>query len=595
MIRRPLPNSEQSLEEMFSEARAKAEGGGVKALTQYQKDPIGFLIEVLGFKSHQLIWDENPGYENHKWDGDKNPLVKLCQGLADWKDVGVEAATGTQKSYTAAGLILWFIASWDDARVFTFAAKEDQLKQYIWMEMSKMWPRFKVHFPEAELTDLRIRMIPGSDRWGATGYSVGVGAEEEIATKAQGMHAAHMLLVYEEMPGIAAAITEAGENTCTAEHNNRLGLGNPNYQQDTLHKFCKDAGVVHVRISALDHPNVVTGDSNVVPGAASQKSIDRRERRYGTDSPKYLSRVRGISPEEAADALIRRSWIDSAIERWQVAMKTKALSGDPIPGKRAKGVDVARSENGDLAAVADFSGAVCTTIKTQRCTDTVKFGQEIFSDMQREEVEPEHVGIDPIGVGAGTVDTLRNLLLARRRKTGEIVATVREVNGAAKWSGTLRAPDGGDLEYIATSALFGNLRAAIACQLGVDFQHGGIAIPPDEGLIEELLALKTEERANGKTYLIDKDEIREAIGRSPNKADALSYGNWVRPRQKDRLRHRPLKAWEKRELPESERERRRPTEGDITDFNGHAAVEVGLMFQRAQPRLNAGRYRVPRR
>jgi hypothetical protein len=441
---------EQLIGEMFREKADRVLGGGIRPLVQYQKNPVGFLVDVLGFKREQLIWDENPGYESHERDGDRNRLVKLCQCLADWKDVGVEAATGTQKSYTAAGLILWFIASWEDSRVFTFAAKEDQLKNFIWMEMSKMWPRFKIHFPNAELTELRIRIHPGSDRWGAMGYSVGVAADEEIATKAQGMHAEHMLLVYEEMPGIQPAVTEAGVNTCTAEYNNRLGLGNPDHQLDPLHKFCNEHGVVHVRISALDHPNVVCGDASMVPGAVGRKSVEQRTHKYGLDSPKYLSRIRGISPEDSVDALFRKSWLDAAVKRWKDAMSARGSGTETRV--RAKGVDVARSDNGDRAAIADFLGSICEKVETRRCNDTAKFGRDIFAEMIRQGVRPEHVGVDPIGVGAGTVDTLHGLTENHCRANGEISQRVRELNGATKWRGILRGPDGGKLEYVGTAA-----------------------------------------------------------------------------------------------------------------------------------------------
>jgi hypothetical protein len=67
--------------------------------------------------------------------------------------------------------------------------------------------------------------------------------------------------------------------------------------------------VVHVRISALDHPNVVAEDAGIIPGAASGSSIAKRLEKYGLDSPIYQSRVRGISPDQASDGLIRRVWL----------------------------------------------------------------------------------------------------------------------------------------------------------------------------------------------------------------------------------------------------------------------------------------------
>src|ERR1044072_4908768 len=191
----------------------------VVAHVAYQRDPIGWMVDVLGIPEHTIRWSLNPGYEEHQWDGTPDPLVTALTALADWKDVGIESATGTGKSYTAsAGGVLWFLAWWAGARVFTFAPKEDQLRLFIWAEIAKLWPVFQKHFPSAELSDLRIRM-DGTDNWGAWGYAVGVRADETVATKAARMHAEHMLLLYEEMPGIPLPVIAAGENTCTAPHN----------------------------------------------------------------------------------------------------------------------------------------------------------------------------------------------------------------------------------------------------------------------------------------------------------------------------------------------------------------------------------------
>src|SRR6185312_2424659 len=230
------------------------------------------------------------------------------------RDVGVESGTGTGKSFLVAGAILWFLACWEGARAFTFAPKEDQLRLYIWAEMSKMWPRFAIRFPQAEITDLRIRMA-GDDTWGAWGYAVGVRAGEQVATKAAGMHAPHMLLVNEETPGIPLPVLEAQRNTVTGAHNLRVSVGNPDSEQDTLHQFCREPGVIHVRISALDHPNVVLG-TEAIPGAVTKQSVASRIALYGEGSPMADSRIRGISPPQAPDALIQAAWLDAAIARF---------------------------------------------------------------------------------------------------------------------------------------------------------------------------------------------------------------------------------------------------------------------------------------
>jgi hypothetical protein len=205
---------------------------GVAPHADYQRDPIGWAVAKLGIPRHTLVWSANEGYRRHDWDGTADPLVVMAEALADWEDVGVESGTGTGKSFFAAVLVLWFLACFKSARVFTFAVKEDQLRLYIWKEIGKLWPQVQGHFPSAMLSDLRIPRDRRVRRLGAWGYSVAVKAGETSATAAQGMHAEHMLLIYEEAPGINPAVLEAGANTCTAPHNMRLAMGNPDAQDD---------------------------------------------------------------------------------------------------------------------------------------------------------------------------------------------------------------------------------------------------------------------------------------------------------------------------------------------------------------------------
>jgi len=58
------------------------------------------------------------------------------------------------------------------------------------------------------------------------------------------------------------------------------------------------------------------------------------------------------------------------------------------------------------------------------------------------------------------------------------------------------------------------------------FQAGTAAIPPNEELLAELLAVKYEVKNGGKTYIESKDQIRDRIGRSPDLADicAMALG-----------------------------------------------------------------------
>lgn len=489
---------------------------------EYRTDPIGWAVSKLGLDERTIRWSLTAGYDAHAWDGDKDPLAKLYEGVRDWQDCGVESGTGTGKSYGVAVLILWFLACWENALAFTFAPTEKQLKLYIWKNIGELWPRFHEHFPDATLTDLTLRMRGGIDEsWAAHGYPVGVKVNEQVSTGAAGMHAEHMLLVYEETPGIPQQVMEAGENTCTAPHNIRVAIGNPNHRLDTLHKFSTSPGVVHIRMSALDHPNVVTGNASLVPGAIGKPSIARRLGKYGETSPVYLSRVRGISPEEASDALIRVEWLMAASKRYN-----DLILANRMPRRvTGKGVDVANSEHGDRGCIVDFCSHVCTRIDAFPCPDSNKLGRQVNMECDASELSSQRVGVDAIGVGAGTVNELRRL-------NRHVVALFA---GGPPMKMSEKLPDGSQYEWSGDVNVFNNLRSQMYWQAREDLRTGLIAVPHDAELWEELVAPTFVDEP--KTVVEPKDEIRERLGRSPDKADAFVMANWVRARVG--LTHKP--------------------------------------------------------
>ncbi len=501
-----------------------------EALSEYaERGPIPFGVEVLGIPENTLIWSLNEGFADHKWDGTKDPMVAIQEALLAWEDVGSESGTGTGKSFFGAVVLLWFLASWQGARVFTFAPKAEQLILYIWAEVTKLWPKFKRRFPRAKLTQLRIQMVPGDDNWAAFGYGVQVRAGEESATKAQGMHAEHMLLIYEEAPGVAPAVTEAGKNTCSAPHNLRWALGNPDHQLDGLHLFTHDTlgkrrpGIRHVRISALDHPNVVTG-GNIVPGATSKKQVARRLADYGANARLFQSRVRGISPKEAADALIKAEWVERSFKAWEEEMAKPLEQRLYRLGRRAIGVDVANSDDGDEAAIAEGQGPTLLELEAFPCPNANDLGFRIAQKVldsrggmsrPQDAIEDINVGVDTVGVGVGAY----NEMLARG-----VVAQALQ-GGAPNGDESTPEPEGDVGRYV-------SLRAAMYWLMREDLRLGRVMLKPSESLKTQLVMPKWGTK-NRVIWVEPKEEIQDRTpGRkSPNEADAVVYWNWVRPHE----------------------------------------------------------------
>lgn len=498
--------------EAMEAAKPQLHGG---ALVQYQADPYGFLVDVLGIAPESLRWSLGPEYAGHTWDGTRDPLLDAMDAVARGEWVAVSSGTGTGKTFLMAAMLLWHTASYHDSIAVTVATKEDQMLKGVWREVGRLFPPFAKRFPKAELTTLRLRMDPSrGDTWAAWGITAKVTAGETSNTSVQGLHAARLLILCDEMPGIPQPIITALENTATDPGNIIAGFGNPDNNTDPLAVFSRKSGVRAIRISALDHPNVVTGRT-LVPGAVSRSSIVKRAEDYGVESPLYGSRVQGISPAQAADALIHRAWCDAAIARGAAWLASGALTGLPY----AYGVDPSNSDGGDDAAVARFHGPLCLSVVAKPCPNANVLGMEVLFLAQADAVMPDAIGIDPIGVGAGTVNEMTRLM-----KHAMPVA----LNGGA--SPQHRATKGEDgTGWSSDANQFLNLRAQMHWQLREDLRKGYIGLPNDPALLEELVMAKYLVRS-GKVVVESKDDIKKRLGRSPNRSDAVVYANWVRPR-----------------------------------------------------------------
>ena len=461
----------------------------------FKTHPLEYFERRFGIEPATIDWELNSGYRRHQWDGSINPMMQILKAAAEGNWAGIESATGTGKTFLGALIVFWFLECFENALVITTAPKQEQLSLHIWKEIARLFPRFG----QGELTHLKLRISsPGDDRM-AVGFVAGIKADEESSTRAQGFHAENMLIIMEETPGIPLPLMNALQNTCTAPHNIIIAFGNPDNCTDNLHSFCLIPRVEHIRISAYDHPNVVLGNPLFVPGAASLEGIRRIEERLGKSHPLALSRTRGISPGQSAHALIHIDWVKAAIRR------SDGIKEEKITGTGAMGVDAANSETGDKAAIAYGRGEVLISVSEFQCPDSNLLGKnEVRALMIEKGVRGEFVGIDGIGVGAGTVNALKEIGIAAVNIKGS------------------EAPVSGEGEEE-----FNNLRSQIWGQMREDLRKGIIALPNDSELTADLIAPKWIVR-NGKICVEAKEEIKKRLGRSPDKGDAAVYWNWVR-------------------------------------------------------------------
>ena len=504
-------------------------------------DPLYWLEHRFGEDPKAFMWtlfeeENNKFYQDHRWDGDINPLAKAWQGLAEWNPVAIESATGTGKTYFLARVVLWFLDCWKDSLVATFAPKLQQLETQLWKEIRKIFHKFKKIRPHSRIYR-KLKLVvdereydenaedgEGSlDGWMAIGYPTQVQSGEESATGAQGLHRKDMLLIAEETPGIKSAVITAMEETCTADHNLILAVGNPDSELDTLHTFASHPYVTDIRISGEDHPNVVSGKT-LVPGAVTRKKLRERREKNGADSTIYLSRGRGIAPSQGKESLIRISWIKEAL-----IYDTKGFTPDK-KSVNALGMDVSDSEEGDKTSLAYGEKNLLTDLISFHCNDPIDLCYNLIYDEsklqiyeKREErsirrfdiptihsrkIQPASVGIDTVGIGRTHYHTL-----AKKR----IKVTPLE---------------GGVLKKALKEEHFVSLRDQMWWALRNDLREGNIAIfiknnSTRDALCKQLTAPKFW--IQGKGIRVEpKSEVKKRLGLSPDLGDSVAYWNWMR-------------------------------------------------------------------
>lgn len=511
----------------------------------WRKFPLRWLQERMGESPGDYRWSEFGGYGSHKWDGDVDPLAKAWEAIGAGEWVGIESAVGTGKTFMLSRVVFWFLDVYPDALVVTSAPKHDQLQLHLWAEITRAFHKFKKIRPYAILLDsLRLKVdarqpdseMDLSKSWQAVGFVAGVGAEEQSATKAQGFHRKNMLIITEETPGMPESVMTAFKNTSIAENNLILAVGNPDSELDALHQFCTMRNVKSFIVSAYDHPNVVN-QRELISGAVTVQAIERRKDEYGEDSPLYLSRVRGISPTQGVDSLIKLKWVDQCImtsaQYLKLYNKQKAAGVLKLgKGFNAVGIDVANSEAGDTASAAFGKDCRLMHIDEFQCPNATHLAYNIiYNDnvlldkcydnyhthkRHNYDITDDCIGVDAVGVGVATINAFKD--------SGVGVVGLQ----GGQWNEAIPKDDKDQPIY-----KFASLRAQMWWETREDFRKGEIAVLiQDPRMLSQIRLQLTIPRVDVSENVITiekKENIKKRLGgKSPNIGDAIVYWNWMR-------------------------------------------------------------------
>ena len=405
--------------------------------------------------------------------GDKLKAGRI--NLSEAIQIAIASGHGIGKSALVSWIILWAISTHADTKGVVTANTENQLKTKTWAELAK-WKRLCIneHWFELTATALfakdkehektwRIDMVPWSER-----------NTEAFA----GLHnkGKRVLVIFDEASAIHDKIWEVSEGALTDDNTEIIWccFGNPT---QNVGRFRECFGKYKHRwfTKQIDSRTV-----KMTNKAQLQKWVDD----HGEDSDFVRVRVRGVFPSASANSLIGPEEVELSVKRFY----DKSLYEHSA---KILGVDVAR-QGDDSSVVCLRQGLVAFPMREMRIPDTMLVAGQVAQEINKHQTDAVFVDGSG-GYGAGVVDALR--------QTGY---TPTEVQFAGKAL---------DIRYF-------NKRSEMWFEMVNWIKQGGV-IPDDKELIEELCAA-TYTYQGDKFRLCAKDDIKEIIGRSPDKADALA-------------------------------------------------------------------------
>jgi hypothetical protein len=448
----------------------------VDFIAGFTQDPLGFVLAAFEWGQGELKNFAGPD----EWQ--REILTDIGKRLRDGRinaseavQVAVASGHGIGKSALVSWLILWAIATHEDTKGVVTANTENQLKTKTWAELAK-WFRLCLvkHWFELTATALfsrdqahektwRIDMVPWSER-----------NTEAFA----GLHnkGKRILLVFDEASAIPDLIWEVSEGALTDSDTEIIWccFGNPTLNTG---RFRECFGRFRHRWATrqIDSRTVAMTNKNQL-----QKWVDD----YGEDSDFVRVRVRGVFPSSSANALLGPDEVESAMSRHYDATQYEFAA-------KILGVDVAR-QGDDSSVIFPRQGRVAFKPRMLRIPDTMLVAQQVGLSMDK--WKPDAVFVDSTGgYGVGVVDALRQI----NKSPIEVYFSGRAL----------------DPRYF-------NKRSEMWFEMAKWVKDGG-ALPRDQELAEELIAA-TYTFQGDKFRLGDKDDIKDLIGRSPDKADALA-------------------------------------------------------------------------
>lgn len=440
-------------------------------IKEWRRDPVKFVVD-------------NFGVEPDEWQRDA--LAILGGEYSPKRNLCMKACTGPGKSATLAWAgwhrLACFAAKGEHPKGAALSITRDNLADNLWAELSKWQQRSPFLKSAFTWTKSTIYANDHPETWFLSARSFAKDADAEAIGRAlSGLHSQFPFVLLDETGDMPVPVGRAATQIFTGSPTDAaiIQAGNPTSTTGLLYDSCTKASDGWDIITITADPD----DPKRTPRVSVEHAREMIAT-YGRENPWVMATILGLFPPTGFNAMIGPDDVDAAMARHY---DLDVYRDAPI----VLGGDVAR-QGDDSSAIARRQGRVAFEIRTMRIPDTMLVAQQFANEKIKQNADAMFVD-ETGGYGAGVIDRMR-----------EMGHGVTGVQFGGKPS---------DYRYF-------NKRSEILFELCEWIKAGG-AIHPDKMLKEELCAM-TYVYQGDKFRVVEKDIIKQAIGRSPDRADALA-------------------------------------------------------------------------
>lgn len=452
-------------------SEAEFEDELTKDIEEFYDDPYGYVMYAFPWGEEGTFLEDYDGPDDWQREqlqrvGDKfkkNPECTIREAVASGHGIG--------KSAEVAWLILWAMSTRPHLNGVITANTTNQLNTKTWRELA-LWHKRAIneHWFKWSATKFTHKEHP--ETW----FCAAIPNTEHNSEAFAGLHAEHVLVIYDEASGIPDKIWEVSEGAMTTPKAMWFAYGNPTKNTGRF-VDCFNADKKRWVTSQIDSRECKM---------TNKEEISEWVEVYGEDSDFIRVRVRGVFPRAGSMQFIPTDIVDIAMH---TNVEMEAYLHLPV----VISADVARFGD-DKSVIVIRQGRKVHEIRKFREYNTMEIATEVATAIR--EYSPGITFVDAVGVGAGVVDRLRML-------NYEVV----EVNAGME-------PDDKELYFNKRAEMWDRMRSWL---------RKGADLPYDTETRKALIGIEYGFDEKERIRMERKKDMKKRGLESPDEGDALAY------------------------------------------------------------------------